>query len=175
MRTTTFNKKAIFTIDPSQIESLKHVAAAARRKRARICLHHSHRDVVQEMVIAICRGSYIRPHRHTGKSESFHVIHGELDVVFFDDCGYILQRVRMAKGTHFLYRLSKPLWHTVLPRSKVVVIHETTSGPFIRSKTEFAAWSPKDSDAKGIRDFFLWVKRDCRCKLTAYACSRKKN
>ena len=55
------------------------------RQRARYCTHSLVDDEVHEMVIYHKEGTYIRPHKHIGKTESFHLIDGEADVVFFDD------------------------------------------------------------------------------------------
>ena len=123
-------------------------------RRARLCLHHDPRDKVQEMVIAFSRNPYVRPHRHVNKRESFHVIEGEMAVVFFDDSGRVTRHIRMGplgSGHAFLYRSSSSLWHTVVPLSEFVIIHETTNGPFVREETEFATWGPDESDAGGIR------------------------
>ena len=157
MSTTSFPSQDIVEIDQAQIEKLKVSAAESPLKRARICLHHSHDDKVQEMVIAFCRGTYNPPHRHQDKSESFHVIEGELVVVFFDDLGNVTRRIKLGRPESgdltFLYRLSNTLWHTVVPLSEFVVIHETTSGPFVKSENEVAPWAPSESDRNGIDDF----------------------
>lgn len=158
MSTTFFENQEIIEIDQPQLEELKRAAAGSPLKRARLCLHHSHDDKVQEMVIAFCRGSYNRPHRHQNKTESFHVIEGELLVVFFDDLGHVTRQLKLAAhgkaAGSFLYRLSSELWHTVIPLSDFVVIHETTTGPFIQGESEIAAWSPAETDVVGIKEFF---------------------
>lgn len=156
MTVTFFSGKDIIEIRPDQLDALKDAARQSPLRRARLCLHHSHDDPVQEMVIAFSRGTYIRPHRHRNKSESFHVVEGELDVVFFDDAGSVTRRVRMGRsrtGEALLYRLATPLWHMVVPRSELVVIHEVTTGPFVQDGNEYADWAPEDDDAEGIRSF----------------------
>jgi cupin fold WbuC family metalloprotein len=128
------------------------LAAQARqnsRKRARICLHPDAEDRLHEMLIVLGRETYIRPHRHTGKSESFHVIDGELDVVIFRDDGSVREVIRMGEyrsGRVFFYRLMEDAFHTVLVNTPFALFHETTNGPFRRTDTEFAAWSPTESD-----------------------------
>jgi len=112
------------------------------------------------MVIAFCRETYNRPHRHRNKTESFHVIEGNLLIVFFDDQGKVQRRIKMGPnrdGQTFLYRLSSSLWHTVVPLSEFVIIHETTTGPFIKDETEFAAWGPEDGDKAGIAQWLAGV------------------
>lgn len=154
--TVIFCNKDIVEIGPKDVAMLKAAAARSDLKRARLCLHKSHSDKVHEMVIAFCKGSYSRPHRHTDKSESFHIIKGKLLVVLFDDRGKIVRRIKMGpvgSGLTFFYRLSKHLWHMVIPLSSFVVIHETTSGPFVKEQSEFADWSPTYDDETAVKLF----------------------
>ena len=128
------------------------VVARARRsprKRARLCAHPTPADSMHEMVICLARGTYVRPHRHAGKSESFHVIEGELDVVLFDDSGSIADVIELGpyqSGKTFFYRLMVPAFHTVLVNTPHVLFHETTNGPFDPATTEFAAWAPGEGE-----------------------------
>jgi cupin fold WbuC family metalloprotein len=146
----------VVEIGPETLAGLKQSAASAPLRRARVCLHQDLQDKVQEMVIAFCRDTYNRPHRHRDKSESFHVIEGELLVVFFDDDGRVTRRIHMGpngSGLTFYYRMSSDLWHAVLPLSDYVIIHETTSGPFVPGDADFAPWGPDPSDAEAVRFF----------------------
>jgi cupin fold WbuC family metalloprotein len=145
MTATFFPGQDIIAIHPRQLADLKTAAAAAPLRRARLCLHQSHHDAVQEMVIAFCRDTYNRPHRHRDKSESFHVIEGQVAVVFFDDEGNVTHRIHLGpptEGGPFLYRLCSNRWHAVIPLTDFVILHETTAGPFDPNHTEFAPWSP---------------------------------
>lgn len=156
MSSTFFYGQDIAEIRSEQLNQLKLAAKEAAPKRARFCLHRDHADLIQEMVIAFCRGSYVRPHRHINKSESFHVIEGDLLVVFFDNSGSMIRRIEMGPigtGKTFLYRLNADLWHTVVPLSDYVILHETTTGPFVKSEEDYAAWSPMDNDPDEIELF----------------------
>ena len=160
MSATFFIGQEITEVTQEQLRQLKQAALHAPLKRARLCLHLDHRDSVQEMVIAFCQGSYVRPHRHVNKSESFHVIEGELMVILFDDKGQVTRRIKMgpsSSGYTFLYRLSSSLWHTVVPLSEFVIVHETVTGPFAKEDTEFAPWGPDDSDVDGIEMFLAKI------------------
>lgn len=146
----------IIEISPSEIDELKRTAVKAELKRARICLHLDHGASIQEMIIAFCRGTYIRPHRHQNKSESFHVIEGKLAVVFFDDHGTVVRRLVLEAGkpgASSIYRLNRPLWHTVVILSETALIHEVTNGPFVREEREFAPWSVDETDFTGAKQF----------------------
>ncbi len=108
------------------------------------------------MLIVHERSAYVRPHKHPGKTESTHIIEGLVDVVIFDDDGRIERVIRMgdyASGGIFFYRMAKPVFHTLIIRSDILVFHETTSGPFDRRDTVFASWAPEDSDEHSVSIF----------------------
>ena len=156
-----FEGDEIITLRTDSLKKIKQAAKESPLKRARYCLHHDLNDPVHEMVIATCHDSYIRPHRHINKSESFHIIEGKLKVVFFDDMGNVTKRITMGPfggEDVFLYRLSCGLWHTVIPVTELVVIHETTTGPFIKEETMFPQWAPIDTDKKGIEIFMKKIR-----------------
>lgn len=151
---------AIVRIGDEEITFLKRQAQTGPRGRARICAHRSNDDPLHEMVIAISAASYIHPHRHVGKSESFHVIEGEVDVVVFDDAGAITDVVQLGApgtGRGFFYRLSDSAFHTLLIRSDYLVVHEVTNGPFSRDGTVFAPFAPAENRAEEARDYIKRV------------------
>lgn len=153
---TFFNSQETVEIGRKELDMLGRAAMRDSLKRARLCLHKSHNDKVQEMLIAVCRGSYICPHRHLNKSESFCIIKGALLVVFFDNEGKVIRRIRMGSydsNLTFAYRSSRKSWHTVVPLSDIVFYIETTSGPFVREETEFAPWGPKENHSDKIKTF----------------------
>ena len=146
----------IVVVNAETLQTLKEMAAAAPLRRSRLCLHRTSNDPIQEMVIAFARDSYVRVHRHRNKSESFHVLIGSLQVVFFDDEGRETRRIRLGApetGLPSLYRLSCDAWHAVLIESEFAIIHETTNGPFVPSEAEFANWAPDGSDANASLAF----------------------
>jgi cupin fold WbuC family metalloprotein len=140
----------IVQVRPEDVARVVAKGTTNARKRARLCAHPGPDDRLHEMLIVLDRGTYIRPHRHGGKAESFHVIEGELDVVVFHDEGSIREVVRMGpygSGRAFYYRIMEPCYHSVLINTPYALFHETTNGPFNREDTEFAAWSPAEGDA----------------------------
>lgn len=146
----------IVIVDQGAVDRLKAKAHQNPRRRIRLCAHRSVDDVLHEMLIVHTRDTYVRPHKHLAKSESFHVIEGHVDVVLFTDGGAVRDVIRMApfaSGLPFFYRIDTPVFHTLLIRSDVLVFHETTSGPFRRSDTVFAQWAPEDSDLEATARF----------------------
>jgi cupin fold WbuC family metalloprotein len=145
-----YNQDQVAEVGADWFERLKQHAREADMKRARLCLHHSVDDPLHEMIIVFHSDSVIRPHRHRSKTESFHVIFGELDILLFDEDGKHVRTVQMgdaASGKTSIYRLSAPIWHTVLIRTEYAAIHEVTNGPFRVEENEFAPWAPEEPEA----------------------------
>ena len=95
-KTTVFyNDREVIEVGADMLAELRQAAWHDKLGRARLCLHHHTDDKVHEMIIAFRGDSYVRPHRHHDKSESFHVIEGDLMVVFFNDEGTVTRRIRM--------------------------------------------------------------------------------
>jgi cupin fold WbuC family metalloprotein len=142
-----YNADEVAEVSPEWYDKLKSCAFKATKKRARLCLHHSTNDPLHEMIIVFHRDAVVRPHRHRGKTESYHMIFGELDIVLFDDNGRPVRIIRMgdlASGKTLVYRLGRPFWHSVIIRSEFAAIHEVTNGPFRLEENEFAPWSPEE-------------------------------
>ena len=157
----------VVTVDAEAIAGLKRDASRNPRERIRLCTHRGTGDAVHEMLIVHAASAYVRPHKHIGKAESFHVIEGRVDVVLFDDEGEVGDVIPMgeyASGLPFYYRIDQPVFHTLLIRSAVLVFHETTSGPFKREQTVFAAWSP-DSEPAAVAAYMSDVDSRARSFL----------
>lgn len=159
----------IVSIGAQQILFLKQEAASSGRRRARICAHRTDDDRLHEMLIAILADSYIHPHKHLGKSESFHIIEGAVDVVVFDDSGAILDVIALgdvSTGRNFFYRLSDSLFHTLLIRSECLVMHEVTNGPFLRDATLLAPFAPLESQREKALAYIAGVARTAEAQRT---------
>ncbi len=141
----------VIKVAQQDIELLRGRAAATPRKRIRFCAHPSSDHYLHEMLIVLAKGTYVRPHKHENKVESFHIVEGAVDVVIFEDSGNIREVVEMGdyrSGKNFFYRLTQPLYHTLILRSDLLIVHETTNGPFRRADTIFAGWAPEETDEK---------------------------
>lgn len=142
----------IIKVGRQDIEFLKEKAGCNKRKRIRLCAHMDVEDKIHEMLIVHAKNTYVRPHKHLEKSESFHVIEGSVDVVVFNESGDIIDIVEMGdylSGRIFYFRISDPYYHTILITSDFLVFHETTKGPFKKSDTVFAPWAPDESNIVG--------------------------
>jgi len=155
----------IVSVDAAAIDVLKRAALMNPRRRIRLCAHRDTGDGLHEMLIVHTRDTYVRPHLHVGKSESFHVIEGDVDVVIFDEGGGVAEVIAMGpvqSGRRFFYRIADPLYHTLLIRSDLLVFHETTTGPFRRDQTLFAPWAPDGNDPVETERFLSSVEARLR-------------
>jgi len=100
------------------------------------------------MIIAICENSYIRPHKHNSKMESFHLIEGKANILIFENNGAIKQNIKLGFDDNIVYRIDKDFYHTIVPTTPILVIHEVTNGPFIKDSNKYAKFSPKESSYK---------------------------
>jgi cupin fold WbuC family metalloprotein len=142
-------------ITKKNIDFLIQVAKKNPGHRARYCTHNFVDDEVHEMVIYHKEGTYIRPHKHIGKTESFHLIDGETDVVFFDQDGNIDHALSLGvyeSGKSFYYRIPESIYHSQIFR-KNTLFHEVTKGPFEKNETVFPRWAPSEDKTSLVNEY----------------------
>ena len=143
------NSDVLF-VNHEMIEEIKYEALQSSRHMARLLMHLSHEDVVQEMLIAMGRGCVVTPNSAAGKSESLQVIEGRLLLVIFDLEGNVVKEEEMApvgNNCASIYRLNFTPWHTMIPLTEMVVVHETLQGPFENSSEPMPSWIPSDNSS----------------------------
>lgn len=146
----------IVSFNKADIQFLKERLNKTGLKRIRICAHKNTDDTLQEMMIAFARGSYIRPSKHIDKEESMHILEGTADFIFFDEHGKIINLIPVgdpSTGRQVYCRTPNATYHTLLITSDYFVIQETTQGPFRRSDTVFAEWSPEDQQTEAVGQY----------------------
>jgi cupin fold WbuC family metalloprotein len=135
----------IVAVGSADLALLKQLACSSPLHRARLCTHRDALATLHEMLIVITCDSYIRPHKHLDRVESFTILEGEADLLLFDDEGCVSHRFELGSpgsGKLFYHRLERAVFHTVIVRSNLAVIHEVTQGPFERERTIFPDWAP---------------------------------
>jgi cupin fold WbuC family metalloprotein len=163
-----YSDDAIVTADDATIAELKRIAGQNRRLRSRLCTHPDLSSGLHEMLIVHHRQAYVRPHRHSGKPESFHLIEGTARVVIFDDAGQITGVLDMApygQGKLCYYRMPDEVFHTILITSEWLVFHETTAGPFDPSRTAFPDWAPDGGDAAAAGSYMTRLASEAAAML----------
>src|SRR5438309_3367146 len=81
--------------DETLINLLKNAARSTLKRRARLCAHPSANAEQHDMLIVSHRETYVAPHRHPGKAETFVVLEGIADVMLFDDRGILSTVIKM--------------------------------------------------------------------------------
>jgi len=152
------NKKTLITYNNKIINKLIRLSDKSTIARSRVCIHLNNKSKTNEMIIALKKGSYIRPHIHpNGKSESYHVIKGKMLVNIFNSRGKLIKKVKMGdykSNFNFYYRMSKGFYHMPVAMTKYCVYHEIFSGPFLKKKDViFPKWAPDFKDKKKYKKF----------------------
>ena len=145
----------LVTMSRKDLDCLEKVARSSARRRSRICAHTSVEDDIHEMMIYHPKGTYVRPHKHLNKDESFHLISGKIDLVMFDEGGNVVEVLRMGgytSGKTFYYRISSDNFHTQI-FWKDTIFHEVTKGPFDKKDTIAADWAPEEKNRVSVEDF----------------------
>lgn len=145
-----YTDRSFVSIQPSLVSLLKSIAIDTPRRRCRLCAHPDAQAAQQEMLIVMHQDTYVRPHRHFGKTETCTIFEGMADALIFDEQGKVTEKQRMTpygEGGSFFYRMPERVFHTLIFRSEWLVYLETTAGPFDLSKSEGAVWAPPETDA----------------------------
>jgi cupin fold WbuC family metalloprotein len=115
-----YTAERITRLDDGDMRELVAMAARNPRKRVRICTHADPDDLLHEMFIVHTNEAYVRPHRHTSRDESFHVLSGFADIVIFAEDGSVAKAVRVGgyeSGHPFYCRIPCGTMHMVVIRS----------------------------------------------------------
>jgi cupin fold WbuC family metalloprotein len=149
-------------VDRGVIEFLKHSARTISRRRARFCAHPNPGAEQHDMLIVSHCDTYVAPHRHMTKSESFVVLEGFAEVILFDEQGGVENVIKMgpaSSGLPFFYRMPPRQFHSLLIESELLVFLESTKGPFTLDDREHADWAPHADDSSSGHAFLRSVLR----------------
>jgi cupin fold WbuC family metalloprotein len=158
----------IIRLGGEAVAFLKEQARKNPRGRARICTHKSDDDTLHEMIIALSSTSYVQPHKHVGKCESFHIVEGEVDIAVLDNDGRVVDVVELGgpgSDRNFYYRIPEHVFHTLLIRTELLVVHEVTIGPFDRHRTVTADFAPPESDHEQAREYVERMRSEVARRL----------
>lgn len=139
-------------------ELLDEVTRNARensRLRMNYNFHESLDAPVHRLLNALEPGTYLPPHRHADKEETYVVLRGSLWTFFYDDCGHVTEKVKLGPSAG-MYGVEIPsgTWHSVIVLEPGTVIFEIKSGPYVPLPPEdIASWAPVPSDAEGAAAF----------------------
>ncbi|HEY1727839.1 MAG TPA: WbuC family cupin fold metalloprotein [Candidatus Baltobacteraceae bacterium] len=158
-----YSNQSLVVVDDSTIAFLKSRAASSPRKQSRLCMHANPSDALHQMLIIHHRDVYVRPHRHLAKAESLQILEGAATVALLDEHGGVNGAIRLAdpaSGKPFFYRIPANVVHTLRIESEWLVFMEVTSGPFVRSQTEYMAFSPDGSDVAEVDRYLKRIAKE---------------
>ena len=104
-------------------------------KIGRICLHKSHNDLIQVMVIALHQDYLVNYHFHNGP-EILKTIEGKLLIQELKDNGQTNDHF-LSKDNLLLLRLEEGIKHSVKSLSRWSIFLEIGNGPFDQNKTNY--------------------------------------
>lgn len=147
------DKKEIIEISSIDLKKIKQIAHSNPTRKARYCAHKSVRSEIHEMIIFHEKGTYIRPHKHDKKSESYLLLNGEMDIILFNDIGKPIKLIQLGTintNKTFFFRMPKPMYRTLIIKKDSVFL-EVKRGPFVKHHVKWAKWAPDFQDQEKVR------------------------
>lgn len=157
-----YSSSTVPFVDSGVIDFLKHVASTCQLRRARVCAHESPGSEQHDMLIVCQRDTYVTPHRHMSKSETFVVLEGLADILLFDEDGRVEKVVKMgppSSNKPFFYRMPPRKFHSLAIETELLVFIESTKGPFSRDDRENASWAPGFGDLENGKAYIASLLR----------------
>ena len=145
-------------IDTILIEEVRNKAIHSPRKRMNHNFHQLE-ETYQRFLNILCRGTYVRPHRHTEppKAETFLILEGKISFLLFDDSGSIIEsHILQAGGPNYGIDILPGVWHSLVCISDTAVCFEGKHGPYNPANDkDFAPWAPLEN-TEDAREY-LWM------------------
>ena len=149
-------------ISKEEEQRIKSEALSDPMGKVRYCLHQNPDNLLHYMYIGICKGTYVRPHRHIKSGKCYQIISGIMEVLLFDSDGTISNRFKMdAENIHssHVLRLSPDIYHTEIYLSEVVVFSEVIAVvdtfELGKESNPSAPWAPDESDEQACQEYLV--------------------
>ena len=158
----------VISISRADIDRLLDEVKYTRRDRIRVLVHPDVSHPLHEMFVVYKKTTYVMPNKHIGKDESLHVLQGEADFIFFDNNGGVINVVQLSsddKSKSFFVRVPKEIYHTIIMRSEILVMHEVTPGPFVREDTVWAEWAPNGDNENQTSEYLYDLEKKIKAFL----------
>ncbi|MBK7028836.1 MAG: WbuC family cupin fold metalloprotein [Bacteroidales bacterium] len=139
-------------ITTTLLDEVSSKAKSSHRLRMNYNFHPELSDPVQRLLNALEPWTYIRPHRHENKEESFVILRGTILAVTFNNDGTIRDHAILSSdlGTYGV-EFEEGCYHMLTALEANSVVYEIKEGPFIpHSEGSSAHWAPPEGsvDAK---------------------------
>lgn len=118
-------------LDKDLLDSITQKAKDNPRLRMNYNLHDSLESKAQRLFNALEPGTILPIHRHQNTDETYILIRGKIEVIFYDDNKNIIDRfvISQEEGT-FGVHIPKGTWHTLEVLESGSVIFEVKEGPY---------------------------------------------
>ena len=121
-----YSTENFVSLTGDDLSQMKEMAKSNDRNRIRICTHQSVDDDVHEMIIYHPKDSYVPPHMHIEKDESFHLISGEITLILFNEKQPKIAKIKITVTTEIRLIIS-PFFCSALIVSYKFFISSTLS------------------------------------------------
>lgn len=117
-------------IDKQLLDEVSAKAKTSKRLRMNYNLHDSLEARVQRLLNALEPGTVLPIHRHRHTSETYILLRGRIDVMFYDDLKNEIQRFKLAPSMgNYGIHIPKGQWHTLEVIDSAVIL-EVKDGPY---------------------------------------------
>lgn len=142
------NRNLIRLIDNSLTENIKKEAIHSPRKRKNYNFHQLE-ETYQRFLNVLCRGTYVRPHRHLvpPKAETFLLLEGKIAFLIFSEKGDVDEiHILEGGGPKYGVDILPGVWHSLVCLSETAVCFEGKHGPYDPANDkDFANWAPSEN------------------------------
>lgn len=142
-------------ISEELLNKVTQEALESPRLRMNYNFHTSMDAPVHRMLNALEPGTYLPPHRHSDKEETYLVLRGRLVAFFFNDEGEVIEK-SILNPKSGMYGLEIPVgvWHSIISLESGTVIFEVKKGPYQPLPAEdVASWAPAPADSEQVKAF----------------------
>jgi cupin fold WbuC family metalloprotein len=140
------------------LDTVTEQARTSPRLRMNYNFHPELSDPVQRLLNVVEPWTYIRPHKHTTKEESFVLLRGKVLAVSFNDDGTIRDHAILSNSTGVLgIEFEENTFHMITSLETGSAVYEIKEGPFVpHTEGSSAPWAPKEGTPEA-KDFLAKV------------------
>lgn len=142
-------------ITETLLDEVTEQARKSPRLRMNHNFHESMEAPIHRMLNALEPGTYLIPHRHPDKEETYLLLRGSLIALLFDEEGKVIDKVTLnPKMGNYGIEIPAGTWHGIVVLEPGTVIYEIKQGPFSPLTPEnFASWAPAPTDREKVNAY----------------------
>ena len=118
-------------LDKTLLDNITSKARKSERLRMNYNLHDSLDAKAQRLFNALEPGTHLPIHRHKHTAETYILLRGRIDVLFYNDHGVVVERYELdPKREIYGVHIPKGQWHTIEVHESSVIF-EVKDGPYM--------------------------------------------